>query len=265
MSTTSMRSRASCLASATDPAMPTTSRSGSLLEQPGERVGQQLVVVHQEHPGRSRVAGHARSLHRPGGRGPPVRADGSTGPGARPNPACDTRGHARGDARLRSDRWIHRPGAGRPRRRVAWSRPGRPSGRGSGRGRSRTGSSPTAAATPEAALAGADLVVLAAPPTTCIALLDELAGPWRGGARTGRRADRRGQHQGGHHPARGGARPAVRGRASDGRPGTDAATRRRRPTCSRAGRGSSCRPPSPADDERVRALARRLRRPARCP
>lgn len=35
-----------------------------------------------------------------------------------------------------------------------------------------------AAATPEAALQGAELVVLAAPPTTCIALLDELAGSW---------------------------------------------------------------------------------------
>jgi prephenate dehydrogenase len=37
-----------------------------------------------------------------------------------------------------------------------------------------------AAATPAAALAGADLVILAAPATACLALVDELAGPWRG-------------------------------------------------------------------------------------
>jgi prephenate dehydrogenase len=36
-----------------------------------------------------------------------------------------------------------------------------------------------AAASPEDALRAADLVVLAAPPTACIALLDDLAGPWR--------------------------------------------------------------------------------------
>jgi prephenate dehydrogenase len=33
--------------------------------------------------------------------------------------------------------------------------------------------------TPEATLRDAELIVLAAPPTTCIALLDDLAGPWR--------------------------------------------------------------------------------------
>ena len=37
----------------------------------------------------------------------------------------------------------------------------------------------TAAAAPEDALAGADIVVLAAPATTCLALIDRLAGPWR--------------------------------------------------------------------------------------
>jgi len=36
-----------------------------------------------------------------------------------------------------------------------------------------------APAQPAAAIDGADLVILAAPPTTCIALLDDLAGPWR--------------------------------------------------------------------------------------
>lgn len=35
------------------------------------------------------------------------------------------------------------------------------------------------AATPEAALEGADLVVLAAPAPDCLAMLDDLAGPWR--------------------------------------------------------------------------------------
>jgi prephenate dehydrogenase len=34
--------------------------------------------------------------------------------------------------------------------------------------------------TPEGALADADLVVLAGPPTACLAALDDLAGPWRG-------------------------------------------------------------------------------------
>jgi prephenate dehydrogenase len=37
-----------------------------------------------------------------------------------------------------------------------------------------------AAASPTATVAGADLVVLAAPATDCLALLDGLAGPWRG-------------------------------------------------------------------------------------
>ena len=37
-----------------------------------------------------------------------------------------------------------------------------------------------AASTPEAALDGADLVVLAAPAPDCLDLLDDLAGPWRG-------------------------------------------------------------------------------------
>lgn len=37
-----------------------------------------------------------------------------------------------------------------------------------------------AATTPEAAIAGADLVVLAGPPTACLDALESLAGPWRG-------------------------------------------------------------------------------------
>ena len=37
----------------------------------------------------------------------------------------------------------------------------------------------TATAAPEAALSGADIVVLAAPATTCLTLIDRLAGPWR--------------------------------------------------------------------------------------
>jgi prephenate dehydrogenase len=36
-----------------------------------------------------------------------------------------------------------------------------------------------AAASPEAAISGADLIVLAAPPPDCVAMLDDLAGPWR--------------------------------------------------------------------------------------
>lgn len=38
-----------------------------------------------------------------------------------------------------------------------------------------------AAATPEAAMDGADLIVLAAPVPACLAMLDDLAGPWRAG------------------------------------------------------------------------------------
>jgi prephenate dehydrogenase len=58
---------------------------------------------------------------------------------------------------------------------VAWS----PSGRGPAVAAAE-GVLETAAATPEAAIAGADLIVLAAPATDCLALLDGLAGPWRG-------------------------------------------------------------------------------------
>ena len=36
-----------------------------------------------------------------------------------------------------------------------------------------------AATTPEEALAGADIVILAAPATDCLTLIDRLAGPWR--------------------------------------------------------------------------------------
>ena len=57
---------------------------------------------------------------------------------------------------------------------VAWS----PSGRGPAAALA-DGVIEAVAATPEDALAGADLVVLAAPATDCLALLDGLAGPWR--------------------------------------------------------------------------------------
>lgn len=57
---------------------------------------------------------------------------------------------------------------------AAWT----PTGRGPDRARA-DGVIAVAAASAQAAIRGADLVVLAAPPTTCIALLDELAGAWR--------------------------------------------------------------------------------------
>ena len=46
-------------------------------------------------------------------------------------------------------------------------------------GRSARGSWTVAVADPQAALPGADLVVLAAPATDCLTLIDDLAGPWR--------------------------------------------------------------------------------------
>jgi prephenate dehydrogenase len=57
---------------------------------------------------------------------------------------------------------------------VAWS----PSGRGPATAAA-DGVIEAVARTPMAAIAGADLVVLAAPATDCLALLDGLAGPWR--------------------------------------------------------------------------------------
>ena len=57
---------------------------------------------------------------------------------------------------------------------AAWT----PSGRGPGRALD-DGVIDTAAATPETAIEGADLVVLAGPAPDCLAQLDELAGPWR--------------------------------------------------------------------------------------
>jgi prephenate dehydrogenase len=57
---------------------------------------------------------------------------------------------------------------------AAWS----PTGRGPSRALT-DGVITTAAAQPEDALRDADLVVLAAPPMVCIALLDDLAGSWR--------------------------------------------------------------------------------------
>lgn len=57
---------------------------------------------------------------------------------------------------------------------AAWT----PSGRGPARALDE-GVIDTAAASPEAAIEGADLVVLAGPAPDCLAQLDELAGPWR--------------------------------------------------------------------------------------
>ncbi len=57
---------------------------------------------------------------------------------------------------------------------AAWS----PSGKGPRRAAA-DGILDVAAPTPEAALSGADLVVLAGPATACLADLDRLAGPWR--------------------------------------------------------------------------------------
>lgn len=45
----------------------------------------------------------------------------------------------------------------------------------------RDGAIDVAAATPQAAMEGADLIVLAAPVPACLAMLDDLAGPWRAG------------------------------------------------------------------------------------
>jgi prephenate dehydrogenase len=59
---------------------------------------------------------------------------------------------------------------------AAWS----PSGEGSARAVA-DGAIDRAATTPTDALADADLVVLAAPPTACLAALDDLAGSWRTG------------------------------------------------------------------------------------
>ena len=57
---------------------------------------------------------------------------------------------------------------------VAWS----PSGEGPQQARS-DGVVDVAAGAPQVALAGADMVVLAAPATACLTLIDRLAGPWR--------------------------------------------------------------------------------------
>ena len=117
------------------------------------------------------------------------------------------------------------------------------------------GSSTRAATTPESALDGADLVVLAAPATACLELIDGLAGPWRDRAAptdavvtdvASTKAATRG-------PGRRG-RPALRRRPPDGRPRDGRLSAPRPPTCSRD------RPwvvvpgalPPPADIARVR-------------
>ena len=97
------------------------------------------------------------------------------------------------------------------------------------------------AASPAEAIDGADLIVLAAPPLDCLALLDELAGPLRGGLRADATitdvastkgaivasADAHGLRFVGGHP--------MAGREVDG------LCVRARPTCSAIGRGSSFR------------------------
>ena len=74
-------------------------------------------------------------------------------------------------------RAIHEPDSGGRGERVvaAWT----PSGEGPSAAL-RDGVIDEATANPEAALAGADLVVLAGPAPVCLAQLDDLAGPWRG-------------------------------------------------------------------------------------
>ncbi len=136
------------------------------------------------------------------------------------------------------DRRLRRPRAARGRglgdRRLE------PDGGRAGAARSRRASSRSAPATLEDALAGADLVVLAAPPTACLALLDRLAGRARRALPAGAvvtdvastkalivaaRRDRLGLRFVGGHP--------MAGRETSG---FGAATRR----SSRDGPGSSC-------------------------
>lgn len=73
-----------------------------------------------------------------------------------------------------------RPGASDDTSISAWS----PSGRGP-RAAAQDGVIEVAAPDPEAAIAGADLVVLAGPATICLQQLDELAGAWHGALATG--------------------------------------------------------------------------------
>lgn len=75
-------------------------------------------------------------------------------------------------ARALRERGASEPG--REVRTAAWT----PSGVGPGAAY-RDGVLEEASSTPEAALEGADLVVLAGPVPACLAMLDELAGPWR--------------------------------------------------------------------------------------
>jgi prephenate dehydrogenase len=71
------------------------------------------------------------------------------------------------------------PGGGGGYEVVAWS----PTGDGPAAA-ARDGVIDQTAASPEAALAGADVVVLAGPAPVCLAQLDDLAGPWRGAMAT---------------------------------------------------------------------------------
>ena len=87
---------------------------------------------------------------------------------------------ARRFRRLRADRRFDRARApGRSRRPHAWTIAAwSPTGGGPAQAAA-DGVIDRAAATPPDALADADLVVLAAPPTACLAALDDLAGPWQ--------------------------------------------------------------------------------------
>ena len=237
-------------------------------EQARQGIRQELVIVDEQDPDRlgvrrpsrssspldvspaSRTASRSMSAAR---RRPAMVAPARSGPGGR----LRYSGHADGDARTRLDRRIRRPGA--PARGAPT--PGRSrldAGAGSGPGRppSPTASIDEAATDPRAALAGADLIVLAAPPPACLALLDDLAGPWRSAPRPGRRHHRRGQHQVGDRPARDRARTAVRRRASDGRPRDERVRGRDAPTSSSTGRGWWC----PARTSPRSSASRRLAR-----
>ena len=69
----------------------------------------------------------------------------------------------------------------------------------------------------EDAIEGSELVVLAAPPLTCLDLVDQIGGPLRGALAEDGDRHRRGQRQGQHRRPSGRRRPAFRGRPPDGR------------------------------------------------
>ena len=149
------------------------------------------------------------------------------------------------------------------RRRIGWS-PGRRAEAGPP-GRAPTASIDPAAATPDAASRGADLVVLAGPAAGCLDALDALAGPWRAAAGAGCRHDRRREHESGDR----GARPTAPGCGSSAAtrwpvarraatPRADAGPVRRPAVGRRARRGRRA-----GDVGRVESLARGTAAPAR--